>query len=161
MCQLLKAGKHFDHLFQRQININVPVLMKVSMDIKEMPFLGHMLVLLCKTSNFVVLASLKSTKVVDVCKVIKMNFTAHYGPPECIICDQDPAFMLNLTGYFTKHFGFKIYTVGATNYKSLLAEHGIKSLSSLLRNVMAQAGKDGICTWMKLCRHTTHMLCQI
>ena len=93
------------------------------MDIKEMPFLGHMLVLLCETSNFVVLVSLKSMKVVDVCKVIKMNFIAQYRPPECIICDQDPVFMLNLTGYFTKHFGFKIYTVRVTNHKSLLAEH--------------------------------------
>ena len=105
------------------------------MDITEMPFLGHMLVLLCETSKFVVLVSLKSMKTVDVCEAIKMNFIATYGPPECIICgqdpafmlnltgyfatygppqciicDQDPAFMLNLTGYFAKHVGFKIYT---------------------------------------------------
>ena len=37
----------------------------------------------------------------------KHNFITHCGPPECIICDQDPAFMSKLTAYFAQQFGFK------------------------------------------------------
>ena len=44
--------------------------------------------------------------------------------------------MSNLTSYFASQLGFKLYTIGVTNHKSLLAEHGIKSLSNLLKNVM-------------------------
>ena len=57
-----------------QINLNVPALTKVSMDIKEMPctFEGrYMLVLLCEMSNFVVLAPLKSTRAAKICDAIK------------------------------------------------------------------------------------------
>ena len=34
MCQLLKAGPRFDRPYQKRININVPALTKISMDIK-------------------------------------------------------------------------------------------------------------------------------
>ena len=74
ICQLLKAGKRFDRPFHKQINLNVPALTKVSMDIKEMPctFEGrYMLVLLCKPSNFMVLAPLKSTRATEICDAIK------------------------------------------------------------------------------------------
>ena len=80
------------------------------MDIKDMPSTKaddnsqwkYMLVLLCETSNFVVLSPLKTCTAVEVCEVIEHNFITHYGPPECIICDQDPAFMSKLTTYFAQ-----------------------------------------------------------
>ena len=37
VCQLLKAGPRFDRPYQKHININVPALTKISMDIKYMP----------------------------------------------------------------------------------------------------------------------------
>ena len=37
VCQLLKAGPRFDRPYQKCININVPALTKISMDIKYMP----------------------------------------------------------------------------------------------------------------------------
>ena len=151
VCQLLK-GRKFDHQFHKWVNINTPALTKVSMDIKDMPSTKaednsqwkYMLVLLCETSNFVVLSPLKMCTAIEVCKVIKHNFIDHYGPPECITCDQDPAFMSKLTTYSVQQFGFKLYTVGVTNHKSLLAEHGIKSLSNLLKNIMWQTGGSWI-----------------
>ena len=105
VCQLLKAGHKFDHPFHKQINLNTPALTKVSMDIKDMPSTKaddnsqwkYMLVLLCETFNFVVLSPLKMCTAIEVCKVIKHNFITHYGPPECIICNQDPASMSKLT----------------------------------------------------------------
>ena len=37
VCQLFKKGKKFDRPFQKRVNINVPAMTKISMDIKHMP----------------------------------------------------------------------------------------------------------------------------
>ena len=146
ICQLLKAGPRFDRPYQKCININVPALTKISMDMKYMPATPatsgkpwkYLLILLCEVSNFVVLSPLKSTTTPEVCKVIKHDFIARYGPPECIICDQDAAFTSILMAYFTRQYGIKLYTVSVHNDQSLLAEHGIKSLSSIIKYLMFQ-----------------------
>ena len=48
------------------------------------------------------------------------------------MCDQDAAFISSLMEAFTEQLGIKMIMVSLTNHKSLLAEHGIKSLSNLL-----------------------------
>ena len=147
VCQLLKAGPRFDRPHHKRININVPALTKISMDIKHMPPAPSpsgepykfLLVLLCEVSNFVVLAPMKTTTTPEICMAIKHEFIAKYGPPECIVCDQDPAFTSNLMTYFVQQLGIRLYTVSVHNHKSLLAEHGIKSLSSIIKYLMFQA----------------------
>ena len=75
LCQLLKAGPRFNRPHQRRININVPALSKISLDIKYMPkvyagkntegenlYWSFLLVLLCEISNFVILVPLTSMK---------------------------------------------------------------------------------------------------
>ena len=144
LCQLLKAGPRFDRPHQKRININVPALSKVSMDIKYMPATTttkgspwkFLLVLLCEVSNFVVLAPMKMTTSPEVCKTIHDEFISRYGAPDCIICDQDPAFTSKLMTYFVRQLGIRLYTVSVSNHKSLLAEHGIKSLSDIVRYLM-------------------------
>ena len=114
VCQLLKAGPRFNRPHQRWININVPTLAKISMDIKYMQkvyagknaegeslYWSFLLVLLCEVSNFVVLVPLTSTKTPEICEAFKKHFITPYGTPQCIICDQDPAFTSNLMSYFT------------------------------------------------------------
>ena len=101
----------FHRPYQKHININVPALAKISMDIKYMPATPassgkpwkYLLILLCEVSNFVTLCPLKTTTTPEICKAIKHNFIAQYGPPECIICDQDAAFTSNLMAYFTNN----------------------------------------------------------
>ena len=64
-CQLFKKGKNFQRPFQKRININVPALTKISMDIKQMPSsngYSHILVLLCEVSNYMVALPLHSIK---------------------------------------------------------------------------------------------------
>ena len=80
----------------------------------------------------------------EVCKAIKHDFIAWYGPPESIICDQDAAFTSHLMAYFTKQYGIKLYMVSVHNHQSLLAEHGIKSLSSIIKYLMFQAQEPWI-----------------
>ena len=48
------------------------------------------------------------------------------------MCVQDAAFMSSLMEAFTEQLIIKMIMVSPTNHKSLLAEHGIKSLSTLL-----------------------------
>ena len=63
--QLFKKGKKFDRPLQKRVNINVPVMMKISMDIKHMPTshgYSYILVLLCEVLNYMVVLPLHSTK---------------------------------------------------------------------------------------------------
>ena len=52
-----------------------------------------------------------------------------YCVPDCIIMDQDSAFMSSLMNYLFNKFDIKIKTVAPFNHQSLQVEHGIKSLS--------------------------------
>ena len=46
--------------------------------------------------------------------------------------DQDNTFMSSLMNYLFRKFGVKVKTVALYNHQSLQAEHGIKSLSTIL-----------------------------
>ena len=57
VCQLFKKGKEFKRPYQKRINLNVPAMTKISMDIKQMPVnkgYSHILVLLCEVTNYMV-----------------------------------------------------------------------------------------------------------
>ena len=66
VCQLFKKGKKFDRPLKKRVNINVPTMTKISMDIKHMPAshgYSYILVLLCEVSNYMVALPLHSTKI--------------------------------------------------------------------------------------------------
>ena len=75
---------------------------------------------------------LHSTKTPHSLQVFQKGYVAYFGPPTHIACDQDAAFTSSLMETFTEQLGIKMIMVSPTNHKSLLAEHGIKSLSNLL-----------------------------
>ena len=64
--------------------------------------------------------------------MFQKGYVAYSGPPTHIVCDQDASFTSSLMQAFTEQLNIKMKMVSPTNYKSLLAEHGIKSLSNLL-----------------------------
>ena len=121
------------------------------MDVKYMPPSGgkssynFILVMLCEVSNCLVVTPLKAARTMEICTVINNSFIRHFSPPMHIMCDQDPAFMSTLAQVFFQHFGIRVITVSTTNHKSLLAEHGIKSLGEILK---CHLGKFG-CNWVK------------
>ena len=64
VCQLFKKGKDFKRPYQTKINLTVPAMTKISMDIKQMPVnkgYSHILVLLCEVTNCMVALPLMST----------------------------------------------------------------------------------------------------
>ena len=52
--------------------------------------------------------------------------------PNCIMMDQDSAFMSSLINYLFNKFNIKIKMVAPFNHQSLQADHRIKSLSTIL-----------------------------
>ena len=55
--------------------------------------------------------------------------------------DQDSAFMSSLMTYLLSKFNIKIRTVAPYNHQSLQAEHGIKSLSTILTKHLINLGQ--------------------
>ena len=135
MCQLFKKCKKFCRPLQKRININVPTMTKISMHIKHMPAshgYSYILVLLCEVSEYMVALPLHSTKTPQILQVFQKEYVAYFGLPTHIVCAQNAAFTSSLREAFTEQLNIKMIMVSPTNHKSLLAEHGIKSLSTLL-----------------------------
>ena len=69
------------------------------------------------------------------------NVISKYGIPEYLITDQDSAFMSTIMNHLFKRLNIKIKTVDPFNHKSLQAEHGIKSLSTILTKHLTEQGQ--------------------
>ena len=135
ICQMFKKGKNFQRPYQRRLNINTPAMTRISMDIKQMPVnkgYSHILVLLCEVSNYMVALPLQLARNKSILEAFQRGYLAYFGPPTHIICDHDPAFTSSLVEAFVTQLNIKVILVSPTNYKSLQAKHGIKSLSGLL-----------------------------
>ena len=74
--------------------------------------------------------------------------------------DQDSAFMSSLMTYLLTKFNIKIRTVAPYNHQSLQAEHGIKSLSTILTKHITNLVQlwPNIYLWLHL--HITHSTLQ-
>ena len=159
VCQMVKAGKSIKCPFQERININTPAMTRISMDIKHMPVdrsqhkYQYILVMLCEISNFMVVILLKAAQTKEICSGINKHFIRNYGPPTHLICDQASSFLSSLAQAFFHHYGIRMITVSPTNHKSLLAEHGIKSLAEILKCNLAPVGAN---FWTLPCWHTIH-----
>ena len=124
--------------------MNAPTLTHISMDIKHMSpskdKFQYILVFLCEASNFIVTAPVKTATAPEICNTIMDSFIGYFGTHIGIVCDQDPAFMLHLTQWFLHTYGIHVTTASPTNHQSLMAEHGIKSLASILMKQLTDLG---------------------
>ena len=64
-----------------------------------------------------------------------------YCVPDCMVMDQDSTFMSPLMNYLFNKFDIKLKTVAPFNHQSLQAEHGIKSLSTILTKHLTNLGQ--------------------
>ena len=108
---------------------------------------GHwyILCIIDEVTNYLVSAPLYQAKSEEVGEALIEHVISKYETPEYIKMDQDTTFMSSLMNYLFKSLGIKIKTVGPYNHKSLQAEHGIKSLSSILTKHLTGQGQ----TWHK------------
>ena len=108
---------------------------------------GHWYILcvIDEITNYLVSTPLYQTKSEEVGEALIEHVITKYGTPEYIMMDQGSAFMSSLMNYLFKAHGIKIKTVNPYNHKSLQAEHGIKSLSSIMTKHLTGQGQ----TWQK------------
>ena len=75
------------------------------------------------------------------------NVISKYCVPDYIKMDQDSTFMSSLINCLFKILYIKIKTVAPYNHQLLQAEHGIKSLSTILTKHLTDLGQ----MWPKMC----------
>ena len=134
ICQLSKKDKIPIRHFQTQINLNYRPLSRLSMDLKVMPksCKGHKFILcvIDKMTNYLITMPIYQARSEEIGDALIDNIISKYSIPECMIMDQDSAFMSTIMNYLFKSLNIKVKAVPPFNHQSLQAEHGIKSLSS-------------------------------
>ena len=132
ICQLFRNDKPPSRQLETRINLSYRPMSRLSMDLKVMPKLqkGHWYILcvIDEMTNYLITALIE-------------NIISKFGTPDYMMMDQDSAFMSSLMSYLFKKLGITIKTVGPYNHRSLQAEHGIKSLSSILSKCLTDQGQ--------------------
>ena len=135
-CQLSNKDKIPNRHFQRRINLNYKPLSRLSMDLKVMSksCRGHKFILcvIDEMSNYLITMPIYQARSEEVGDSLIDNVISKYGIPEYLIMDQDGAFVSTIMNHLFRRLNIKIKTVAPFNHKSLQAEHGIKSLSTIL-----------------------------
>ena len=104
---------------------------------------GHQFILcvIDEVTNYLITVPIYHAKSEEVGEALIQNVISKYCIPHCIIMDQDSTFMSTLMNYLFRKFGIKVKTVAPYNHQSLQAEHGIKSLSSILTKHLTEQGQ--------------------
>ena len=115
------------------------------MDLKVMPksSRGHkfILCLIDEVMNYLIMVPVYQSKAEEIWEAMIEHVITKYCVPDCIIKDQDSAFMSSLMNYLFNKFTIKRKTVAPYNHQSLQAEHGIKSLSTILTKQLTNLGQ--------------------
>ena len=135
VCQLSRSDKPPARQLQPRIYLNYRPLSKLSMDLKVMSRSqkGHKFILciIDEMTNYLITVPIFRSRSEEVGEALIEHVISKFCAPDCIIMDQDSAFMSNLMSYLFRKLNIKIMTVAPYNHQSLQAEHGIKSLSRI------------------------------
>ena len=133
ICQLSRSDKLPTRQLQPQIYLNYRPLSKLSMGLKVIPRSqkGHKFILciIDKMTNYLIMVPIDCSKSEEVGEALIEHIISEFCAPDCIIMDQDSAFMSTLMNYLFRNLNIKIMTIAPYNHQSLQAEHGIKTLS--------------------------------
>ena len=104
---------------------------------------GHKFILctIDEVTNYLITVPIYLSKAEEIGDVLIEHILMKYCIPDCIIMDQDSAFMLSLMNYVFNKLNIKIKTVALYNHQSLQAEHGIKSLLTILTKHLTNLGQ--------------------
>ena len=143
--QLFRNDKPPSRELETRINLNYRPMSRLSMDLKVMPRSqkGHwyILCIIDEMTNYLITAPLYQVRSEEVGEALIENVITKFGTPDCMMVDQDSAFMSSLMSSLFKRLGITIKTVGPYNHKSLQTEHGIKSLSRILSKCLIDQGR--------------------
>ena len=141
----VRADKLSMRQLQPRIYLNYRPLSRLSMDLKVMlrSQKGHKFILcvIDEVTNYLITVPTFHAKSEEVGEALIKNIISKYCIQDCIIMDQDSAFMSTLMNYLFRQFGIKVKTVAPYKHQSLQAEHRIKSLSSVLTKHLTEQGQ--------------------
>ena len=145
ICQLSRSDKLPTRQLQPQIYLNYRLMSKLSMDLKVMPRSqkGHKFILciIDEMRNYLIMVPIYHSRSEEVGEALIEHVISKFCAPDCIIMDQDSAFMSTLMNYLFRKLNIKIMTVAPYNHQSLQAEHGIKTLSQILMKHLTGQGQ--------------------
>ena len=145
ICQLDRPGKPLMRQLQPWIYLNYRPLSKLSMDLKVMPrsLKGHKFILyiIDEVMNYLITIPIQHSRSEEVEETLIEHVISKFCAPDCIIMDQDRAFMSTLMNYLFKKLNIKIKTIPPYNHQSLQTEHSIKSLSRILTKHLTGQGQ--------------------
>ena len=115
ICQLTRNEKVPSRQLQTRINLNYRPLSTLSMDVKVMPrsSKGHKFILciIDEITNYLITVPMYQSKAEEVGEALIEHIITKYCIPNCIIMDQDSAFISSLLNYLFSKFDIKIKTV--------------------------------------------------
>ena len=115
ICHLARSDKPPMRQLQPQIYLNYWPLSKLSMDLKVMPRLqkGHKFILciIDEMTNYLITVPIYHSRSEEVGEALIEHVISKYCAPNCIIMDQDSAFMSTLLNYLFGKLNIKIKTV--------------------------------------------------
>ena len=91
-------------------------------------------------TNYLIIVPINHSRSEEIGEALIEHVISKFCAPDCIIMDQDSTFMSNLMSYLFKKLNIKIMTVAPYNHQSLQVEHGIKTLSRILKKHLS--GQD-------------------
>ena len=97
-------------------------------------------------TNYLITVPIYQSKAEEIGDALIEHIMTKYCIPDCIIMDQDSAFMSSLMNYLFNKLDIKIKTVTPYNHQSLQAKYGIKSLSMILMQHLTNLGQ----MWQKI-----------
>ena len=145
ICQLSRSDKPPTRQLQPRIYLNYRPMSKLSMDLKVVPRSqkGHKFILciIDEVTNYLITVPIFQSRSEEVGEALIEHVILKFCVPDCIIMDQDSAFMSILMNYLFRKLNIKIMTVAPYNHQSLQAEHGIKMLSQILMKHLTVQGQ--------------------
>ena len=101
----------------------------------------YILCIIDEVTNYLITVPIYQVKSEEIGEALKESVITKYCIPEYVTMDQDSASMSSLLTYLLNKFNIKIRTVAHYNHQSLQAEHGIKSLSTILTKHLTNLGQ--------------------
>ena len=145
ICQFSRNDKLPTRQLQTRINLNSRPLSRLSMDLKVMQrsYKGHkyILCIIDEVMNYLIRVPIHQSRLEEIGNAIIENVISKYCVSDYMIMDQGSALMSSLMNYLFKKCDIKIKTVAPYNHQSLHAEHGIKSLSTILTKHLTDLGQ--------------------
>ena len=96
-----------------------------------------------EVANYLFTVSLHQSKSEEIGDALIENIITKYCVSDYITMDQDTTFISSFKNYLFKKVDINIETVVPYNHESLQAEHGIKSLSTILMKHLWGLGHRG------------------